>query len=323
MTERNLAALFAGLPRQDLSAQTGFSGNRLNRHGDRRDDTDFLAMLESKARFIVFDGSALVEGAREPKGLYQEFLSKDADPQTRVFCGEDEIGPVFAYALKPSESTSDVGGLATTPPSQQPLRPFAELFPILDHHLGILAEAASLTGWHVRHRFCAKCGGLTQNEQAGWRRSCTVCGALHFPRTDPVVIVNIIDPQTGDVLLGRQERFPPGMFSCLAGFVEGGETLEDAVRREVLEEVGIPLGHVAYRCSQPWPFPSTLMTGFEAHALARDVVLDEAELAEAHWFSPSELATIARNPREDGLTSIPPNLAIARTLIDDYLLRPA
>lgn len=325
----SIAALFASLPRPELSAKTGFSGGRTNRDGDRRDDEAYLTAQEAKARFLLFDGAALVEGDHGPStgvsgGMYHRSLRDDVDLQTRVYCGQDSDGPVFGYALISSESTADVGGLATTPPTQQPLRPFAETFPILDHHLGLLAEAASLTGWHRRHQFCAKCGGTTVNEQAGWRRRCTACGAMHFPRTDPVVIMNIVDPATGDVLMGRQERFPVGMFSCLAGFVEPGETLEDAVRREVLEEAGIPLGQVTYKASQPWPFPSTLMMGFEAHALARDITLDEAELVEARWFTREELRTVAPRERSpeieaQGLMTIPPELAIARTLLDDYL----
>ncbi len=319
-----IATLFASLPRPELSAQTGFSGGRTNRDGDRRDDEAYLADQEANARFVLFDGAALVEGDHGPGEMYHARLRDDVDPQTRVYCGQDGDGPIFGYAIASRESTADVGGLATTPPAQQPLRPFAETFPILDHHLGLLAEAASLTGWHRRHLFCAKCGGTTLNEQAGWRRRCTACGAMHFPRTDPVVIMNVIDPATGDVLMGRQERFPPGMFSCLAGFVEPGETLEDAVRREVLEEAGISLGRVTYKCSQPWPFPSTLMMGFEGEALGRDLTLDEAELAEARWFTHEELRAIAPIERSaeteaSGQHTIPPKLAIARTLLDDYL----
>ena len=319
-----LAALFATLPRPELSARTGFSGNRLNRHGDRRDDAAFLAARLEAARFLVFDGAALVEGDAGPQRLYHRTLPVEADPQTLVYLGSDTRGPIAACTLRPTAQTSDVGGLATTPPSQQPLRPFAERFGILDGDLGILAEGASLTGWHHRHRFCARCGGETDSEQGGWRRGCRACGAQHFPRTDPVVIVNIVDPASGDVLMGRQGRFPPGMFSCLAGFLEAGETLEDAVRREVLEEVGVPLGRVTYRASQPWPFPATLMVGFEAEALGRTITLDEAELEEARWFSRAELAAIAHNPRSEAssatvLVTIPPPLAIARTLLDAWL----
>ncbi|MEM1289162.1 MAG: NAD(+) diphosphatase, partial [Pseudomonadota bacterium] len=277
--------------------------------------------LERRARFILFEGAALIEGDLEPNGLYHSRLTEQMDPETRVFCGEDEIGPVFAYSRAPSEPADDVGGLATTPPSQQPLRPFAEALPILDHHLGVLAEAASLTGWHLRHKFCAKSGGRTVNEQAGWRRSCPQSGTMHFPRTDPVVIMSVVDRKSGDILLGRQSRFPPGMFSCLAGFVESGETLEDAVRREVLEEAGVPLGDVTYRCSQPWPFPSTLMMAFEGEALSRELTLDEEELVEAKWFSRAEIRQMGMNPRDGNHDTIPPKLAIARSLLDDYLMR--
>ncbi|MFK7793425.1 MAG: NAD(+) diphosphatase [Devosiaceae bacterium] len=319
----DVAALLASLPRPELSAKTGMSGNRIDRHGDRRDDAAFLEAQEEKARFLLFDGAALVEGDHGPNGgpeaMYHTRLRDDVDGQTRVYCGEDGDGPVYAYALRSGDSSADVGGLATTPPMQQPLRPFVEAFAPLDHHLGLLAEGASLTGWHRRHMFCAKCGGTTHNEQAGWRRRCDACDTMHFPRTDPVVIMNVIDPATGDILLGRQTQFVAGRFSCLAGFVESGETLEDAVRREVLEEAGIPLGRVTYKASQPWPFPSTLMMGFEGEALARDITIDEAELAEARWFTKDEVRQIAGNPDVEGLPSLPPKIAIARTLLDDYL----
>lgn len=314
-----IAALFASLPRPELSAKTGFSGNRVNRHGDRRDDNAFMTAQEETARFVIFDGAAIVPGDTGQHDLFHGARPATIHPESRVYCGEDALGPIFAYTLIPTDETDDMGGLATTAPSQQPLRPFAELFDPLDADLGLLAEAASLTGWHMRHKHCAKCGGMTVNEQGGWRRTCSHCGTMHFPRTDPVVIMNVVDPATGDVLMGRQERFADGMFSCLAGFVEPGESLEDAVRREVLEEAGIPLGRITYKASQPWPFPSTLMMGFEGEALAREITLDETELVEARWFSKEELRDIAPNPRDAGLTSIPPKLAIARTLLDDYL----
>ena len=198
------------------------------------------------------------------------------------------------------------------------MRPYAEQFEPLEHELGVLAEAASLVGWHVRHKFCAKCGAPTKGSQAGWRRDCPSCGAMHFPRTDPVVIMNVIDPETGDVLMGRQHRFPEGMYSCLAGFVEAGETLEDAVRREVLEESAVPLGEVNYVASQAWPFPSTLMMGFEGEALGRAITIDEDELAEARWFTREELLVMRQTKRGEG-PSLPPPLAIARTLLDRHL----
>lgn len=314
-----IAALFASLPRAELSAKTGFSGSRVNRHDDRRDDHAFLDAQEDKARFVIFDGAAIVPGKDGQHGLFHAKRPSTVHPESRVYCGEDAAGPIYAYTLIPTDDTDDMGGLATTAPSQQPLRPFAELFDPLDADLGLLAEAASLTGWHMRHKYCAKCGGNTVNEQGGWRRSCQTCETMHFPRTDPVVIMNVVDPKTGDVLMGRQERFPEGMFSCLAGFVEPGETLEDAVRREVLEEAGIPLGRVTYKASQPWPFPSTMMMGFESEALAREITLDEVELAEARWFTKEELREFAPNPRDAGLISLPPKLAIARALLDDYL----
>src|SRR5690606_35678132 len=131
-----------------------------------------------------------------------------------------------------------------------------------EHELGAAAEARSLVHWHRSHRFCALCGALSKMANAGWRRDCPQCGAAHFPRTDPVAIMLAVDGER--CLLGRQPRFAPGMYSCLAGFVEPGETLEDAVRREIFEEAGIRIGRVRYLASQPWPMPSSLMVGFFA-----------------------------------------------------------
>jgi NAD+ diphosphatase len=175
-----------------------------------------------------------------------------------------------------------------------------------------IAEAKAMLGWHARHRFCAHCGAPTQVVDAGWRRDCPSCHAQHFPRTDPVVIMLAID---GDrCLLGRSPRFAPTMWSCLAGFLEPGEAIEDAVRRETLEEAGIACGRVKYFASQPWPFPSSLMIGCHAEAITRDIVVDHAELEDARWFSKDEVTAMLLRRHPDGLTT-PPPLAIAHHIV--------
>ena len=151
----------------------------------------------------------------------------------------------------------------------------------------ILAEARSLIDWHARHRFCAQCGSPTRVASAGWVRRCPECRASHFPRTDPVVIMLAVRGERA--LLGRNRRRPGARFSCLAGFVEPGETLEEAVRREVHEEAGIRCGRVRYLAAQPWPFPSSLMMGFLAEALTEEITVDPEEIAEARWFSRDEI----------------------------------
>jgi NAD+ diphosphatase len=183
-------------------------------------------------------------------------------------------------------------------------------------HLPPLAEAKALLGWHARHRFCPNCGSPTKVVEAGWRRDCPSCKAQHFPRTDPVVIMLVI---RGDrCVLGRSLRFAPTMWSCLAGFAEPGETIEDAVRREVLEEAGITCGRVKYFASQPWPFPSSIMIGCHAEALSDTVVVDREELEDARWFDREELASMLKRQHPQGLTT-PPPVAIAHHIIRDYV----
>ena len=183
------------------------------------------------------------------------------------------------------------------------------------HELGLVAYAAALLNWHRRHGFCAVCGHATEIADGGHERRCPSCGAHHFPRTDPVVIMRVT---RGDqLLLGHKPEWPPRRYSVLAGFVEPGETLEQAVRREVLEESGIEVEDVGYVASQPWPFPSSLMLGFEATARpGRDPAVGDDELEDVRWFDREQILAAARG--EDELL-LPPTFSIARRLIDDWL----
>ncbi len=151
----------------------------------------------------------------------------------------------------------------------------------------LAATAKSVLGWHISHRFCARCGHESALAQNGWQRSCPACHAQHFPRTDPVVIMLIT--QGTSVLMGRSHGWPEGMYSLLAGFVEPGETIEAAVRREVMEEAGIRVGQVAYLSSQPWAFPSSLMFGCSGTALSTDITIDPSEIEDARWFSAGDV----------------------------------
>ena len=184
----------------------------------------------------------------------------------------------------------------------------------LDPHSGnLLAHAAGMVHWHRRHRYCGACGGLTEPGEAGYVRTCGECGLQHFPRTDPAVIMLVVD---GDrCVLGRQAVWPARMCSALAGFVEPGESLEDAVAREVFEEVGVRVGRVTYQASQPWPFPSSLMLGFRAEATTTDLTVDTSELAEATWWDRDEL----KEASEDGAIMLPPPVSIAHHLIRGWL----
>ncbi|MCA3630114.1 MAG: NAD(+) diphosphatase, partial [Methylobacterium sp.] len=170
----------------------------------------------------------------------------------------------------------------------------------------------ALTLWHWKHRFCSNCGAPTALTQGGWRRDCAACGAQHFPRTDPVVIMLIVD---GDrCVLGRQARFVANTYSTLAGFVEPGETIEAAVRRECKEEAGLDIGRVRVVLNQPWPLPMSLMIGAVAEARSFDIVKDEEELEECRWFSREEVLAMLEKSHPTGLM-VPPRLAIANHLI--------
>ena len=176
----------------------------------------------------------------------------------------------------------------------------------------MLAAAKALMNWHMRHQFCSNCGAPTEVAVAGWRRDCPVCKAIHFPRTDPVVIMLAVD---GDAcLLGRQPRFPKGMYSALAGFVEPGETIEAAVRREVREEAGVACRSVQYFASQPWPFPASLMIGCFVEAESRSLEVDRVELEDARWFSRDEAIALVEGRHPDGLLA-PAPMAIAHHLL--------
>ena len=176
----------------------------------------------------------------------------------------------------------------------------------------MLAAAKALMHWHAHHRFCSNCGTPTEVAVAGWRRDCPRCKAIHFPRTDPVVIMLAVD---GDAcLLGRQPRFPKGMYSALAGFVEPGETIEAAVRREVREEAGVACRAVQYFASQPWPFPASLMIGCFAEAESRSLEVDRVELEDARWFRRDEAIALIEGRHPDGLAA-PNPMAIAHHLL--------
>ena len=223
---------------------------------------------------------------------------------SEVFLGLAGPDPLFA---------SDVG--ADEPGDGHPagLREAATELPAQEAALA--AYAAALLSWHRRHGHCANCGAATDVADAGHERHCPACDVHHFPRTDPVVIVRVADARDR-ILLGRSPRWPARRYSILAGFVEPGETLEDAVRREVLEESGIELREVAYVASQPWPFPSSLMLGFEALAEPGDPRADGDELEDVRWFERSEVEAAAEGRGELMLS---PPYSISRTLIDAWL----
>jgi NAD+ diphosphatase len=253
-----------------------------------------------------------------------------------LLLGLDAEGPLFALDEDaPAEGIPPLigaGGPRGEPPTASAqrigLRQAAMVFSQEDG--GLAAYTAALLNWHRRHRFCANCGQPTNVGEAGLVRKCPACGAEHHPRTDPVVIMLVTD---GDerLLLGRQAAWPTGRYSALAGFVSPGESLEEAVAREVREETGVLVGRPRYVDSQPWPFPSSLMLGFSAPWLGGEPRIADEELQDARWFSREELERAAAEDDDAGWGTpgdaggplkLPPRLAIARQLVQDWLLPP-
>ncbi|MFM0007021.1 NAD(+) diphosphatase [Paraburkholderia dipogonis] len=297
------------------SASIGFNLNPLDRCSGRRDDHAFIEHLRSDpaARFFVFHGDVplLKRGSEYDPWFAASETAAFGEPLHSIFLGEESDGSGrFALGFASADTAPDNGH------ERIDLRSLALQELVAAGALGILAEAKSMLDWHRRHGFCANCGSASRVTNAGWQRICDVCGARHFPRVDPVVIMLVID---GDrCLLGRQRHFGKGMYSALAGFVEPGETAEDAVRREVMEEAGVTCGQVVYFASQPWPFPSSLMIGCFAQAGDTDIVVDMEELEDARWFSRQEVAAMLAGTHADGL-SAPKPFAIAHHLLQAYM----
>ena len=273
-----------------------FSGPGLDRADALRADPDAIARLaeRSRARELVWrDGLPAIgeDGQLE----WRDVSAPD------LFLGLDGEEPRFT-AIPPAVegSRAAFGVMANLTAEQAP----------------VFAAALSLGGWHGRHRFCANCGAATEIVRGGWSRSCPQCGAEHYPRVDPVVIM--LAEHEDSLLLGRQPQYPPGRYSALAGFVEAGETIEAAVARELEEEAGIAVTGVTYVASQPWPFPSSLMIGCTAKAQSSELTIDTAELEDARWFSREEIAE-ALEGGPNAAFQPPPRAAIARTLLERWL----
>ncbi|GIX12346.1 MAG: NADH pyrophosphatase [Paracoccaceae bacterium] len=307
-----------------------FAGERIDRAAHLRGDAAALARDPAARSIPLWRGKPLfrlAEGAAPGLAwlpLDHPVLADAADAP--VFLGLDQGAPRFAHDVS-----------AWTPPDADPaamarfLDPSRNAHPALppDHRFidlrsvmaeipaadaGDAATARAILGWHDGHRFCARCGGPSSPARGGWQRDCPACGAQHFPRTDPVVIV--LATHGDRVLLGRSPGWPEGMYSLLAGFVEPGESLAAAARREVLEEAGVPLGPVRVIASQPWPFPASLMIGCAAEALSDTITRDPAELEDARWVSRREVM--------ESFAGLTPGLtaarrgAIARVLLEAW-----
>jgi NAD+ diphosphatase len=302
-----------GLVTQDIV----YSGSGLERAAALRRDAARLAGLagDEAARLIpMWRGKNLVAIEGGPRAvLLPAAALREAMAAAREtsFLGLLDGAPLFA---------SDITNLSEgrQPPALGEGTQFVNLREVgpnlAAREASLLAYARGLLHWHAQHRFCPACGQPTQSEEGGHMRRCAdkACNTLHFPRTDPAVIMLVHDGER--CLLARQPRFPAGMYSTLAGFVEPGETLEEAVIREVAEEAGIPVTEVRYAGSQPWPFPASLMLGFYARATASAITLDPHELEDARWLSRAEL----RDSAKLGI-HLPRGDSIARRLVEGWL----
>lgn len=276
----------------------------LHRHSERRTEPDLVRRLLADAATRVLD---VAEGrAPVDPDLHLMLRAPVAgdDPAHAAYLGDDPAGTSYvvvrgATAAEGWRSLREVGAALD------------------DHEAALLAEGVALTNWHATHQYCPRCGAPTEVGQAGWTTVCTSDGSEHYPRTDPAVIMAVVDADDR-LLLGHGTSWPPGRMSTLAGFVEPGESLEAAVRREVVEEVGVVIGDVVYRGSQPWPFPASVMLGFRAYAETTEISVDGSEVDEARWFTrDSMLAAIER-----GELLMSPSISISRRLIEDWFGGP-
>jgi len=288
-----------------------FSGAPLDRADNLRADPDALAArMDWKARLLLLDGlmPSLDDGGQLAWGTLAD-APQDAE---LVFLGLDRSqgGEKACFASVPPQGDS-------RPRIANP-QLWSLMTSLAPDQLALYGGARSLVDWHARHRFCARCGGATKLVKGGWQRHCDGCGADHFPRTDPVTIMLV--EHEDRLLLGRQPRFPPKMYSALAGFVEPGETIEEAVAREIHEEAGVRVRDVRYIASQPWPFPSQLMIGCTSVADDPEITIDKTELEDARWFTRAELEE-ARAAGEHGteLLYFPRPFAIAHRLVTWWL----
>lgn len=304
-------------------AALGFTGAWLDRTDNLRRDPAWIAemkqrpdarwlLLQDLKPFLAVENGApdlLWHSGAEAAQAMGQAMGEGSD---WVFLGLDEGGtPHFAANLGAEAATP-----ATTPaatPAGEPWDVRAAAMAMNDARAAILGQARSLLAWHAVRRFCSRCGQPTVIDKGGYGRACPACNTEHFPRVDPVVIMLTLHGE--NCLVGRQPHFGPGMYSALAGFVEPGESLEEAVAREVWEEAGIRTGRVRYVASQPWPFPSNMMIGCFAEALSTKIRIDETELEDARWFSRAEVkAALAGN----GPFTCPPGIAIARHLLETW-----
>jgi NAD+ diphosphatase len=314
----------------DFIKHLGFCGGALERAAHLRGDADEMAALAAHPAtrgLAIWRGKPLIAGDSVAMAQLKMDNPLFANAgEAPVFLGLGASGALFSFDVSSwqPEVLPDVDpGLMDMSQLHHPDLPrdhrFVDLRSVMarlspaDGELA--ASAKAILGWHENHGYCAKCGAKTGVSMAGWQRQCAKCGMRHFPRTDPVVIMLVTHGNS--VLLGRSPGWPEGMFSLLAGFVEPGETLEMAVRREVLEETAVTVGAVGYLASQPWPFPASLMVGCRAEALSLDITIDPVEIEAAMWISREQLMDVFAGNDETIMPARPGS--IAHYLLQNWL----
>ncbi|TPK24535.1 NAD(+) diphosphatase [Mesorhizobium sp. B2-5-9] len=299
-------------PVREPSQFVGFAGNTIDRQSENRaDDSVDKALADPTTRLLLMNGGRLLLKPGEGGRLDPWFGIAESEPfspsvDQGVLLGFSEQGPVLAVlaGIDAEQLPETVKAIDYRSVYMQGL--------IDEAAAGAMAQGAALLAWHASHRFCSKCGTQSQMRAGGYKRHCPNCGTEHFPRTDPVAIM--LTTTREKCLLGRGRHFAPGMYSALAGFIEPGETIEAAVRRETLEEAGIRLGRVVYHASQPWPFPYSLMIGCFGEPLNEDIQADLNELEDCRWFLRDEVRLMLDRTHADNLVT-PPKGAIAHHLI--------
>ena len=302
----------------------------LDRASEARKDRNWLEEQWTRQQcrvFVLRNDKSLVRWTRRESDLPQAVQLPPADlpppisrPEQAVFLGLDDSRPLFALDL----SHHGDGSLPSLP-AESEFIDLREIGWLLDSQQAAqLAYARGLIFWNRHHRFCGSCGSPTESRNGGHLRRCsnTDCARLHFPRTDPAVIMLVedrSDPAAPRCLLARNARFPSRMMSTLAGFVDPLESLEETVAREVYEECGIQVDNIEYQASQPWPFPSSIMLGFRARARSREIVVDNDEIEEAHWFEAEELREFGEWGDEGSGFCLPRRDSIARYLVNSWM----
>ncbi len=305
-------------PHPEPSTLTAFAQNKLDRLAEKRTDNCVVDALKLEGTHLMaFAGPKLVlkhdDQVLDPLFSAYELAELDPDFEKAILLGHKENGePRIAVPVNIAED--NLAGHYKPVDARTLYRDQL----IGEELLGEVAQAVALINWNADNRFCGRCGGAMELRIGGYKRICAACGHTIFPRTDPVVIMLTIDLERELCLLGRGPHFAPGMYSCLAGFVEPGETIENAVRRETHEEANIDVGRVRYHASQPWPMPHTLMIGCYAEALSSEITRDEAELEDCRWFTREEVTALLGASANNGRQP-PPRGAIAHRLMRDWI----